>query len=272
MNLKALFGFVMCMAFATALVAQPVAPPPRDRAYDRTIEHEKKVIPYDHLREADVMWEKRIWRVIDFREKINKPFIYPREPFVQIVLDLVKEGAVSAYSDEDFGARVTAEEIEDKLSRIDTFIELDEETFEEKVTVYREEFNPEDVQKFRVKEDWIFDEESSTMVVRIIGMSPVKDVYDDNDEYLGEEPLFWVYYPECRQFFGNKEVFNEKNDSQRMSWEDLFEMRIFASYIIKESNVYDRRIQQYLGGIDIILESENIREDIRRYEHDLWSY
>ena len=270
--MRYLLSLSLLVIMAATTVAQPINDKPRDRAYDRTITDEKKILAYDHLREADVMWEKRIWRVIDFREKMNLPFTYPRAPFVSIVLDLIKEGAISAYVDEDFTARLTSEEIENKLSRIDTFVEFDEETFEEKITVYREEFNPEDVQKFRLKEDWIFDEETSSMVVRIIGMSPIKDVYDDNDEFIGEEPLFWIYYPECRQYFANKEVYNSWNDAQHPSWEDLFEMRIFASYIIKESNVYDRRIQQYLSGIDIILESEKIREEIRTYEHELWSY
>src|SRR6185503_1484861 len=34
-------------------------------------------VPYLYVREADVMWSKRIWRVIDLREKINLPFYYP---------------------------------------------------------------------------------------------------------------------------------------------------------------------------------------------------
>ena len=34
----------------------------------------RKVIPYAPLREADVMWTKRIWRTIDLREKVNHPF------------------------------------------------------------------------------------------------------------------------------------------------------------------------------------------------------
>ncbi len=37
----------------------------------------KKVTSYEHIREADVMWSKRVWRVIDLREKFNHPLYYP---------------------------------------------------------------------------------------------------------------------------------------------------------------------------------------------------
>ena len=61
---------------------------PRDDVYDRHLMEEKRLLTYDHLREADVFWEKRIWRVVDVREKMNKPFVYPQKPFINILLDL----------------------------------------------------------------------------------------------------------------------------------------------------------------------------------------
>ena len=41
----------------------------------------KKVIPYEFVREADVMWSKRVWRAIDLREKFNHPLYYPLDDF-----------------------------------------------------------------------------------------------------------------------------------------------------------------------------------------------
>jgi hypothetical protein len=57
-----------------------------------------------------------------------------------------------------------------------------------------------------------------------------------------------------------------------MSWEDLFEIRYFSSYIMKESNAYDRRIQEYATGLDLLYESDRIGNDIRNYESNLWEY
>jgi len=67
-------------------------------------------------------------------------------------------------------------------------------------------------------------------------------------------------------------VFNTGNDASPITWEDLLEMRFFSSYIYKVSNVYDRRLQDYKTGVDLLLEAEKIKAEIFNFEHDLWSY
>jgi hypothetical protein len=47
---------------------------------------------------------------------------------------------------------------------------------------------------------------------------------------------------------------------------------MFSSYGYKEQNVYDRMINEYSTGMDALLESERIKEDIFVLEHDLWEY
>jgi len=49
-------------------------------------------------------------------------------------------------------------------------------------------------------------------------------------------------------------------------------MRYFSSYISQESNVYDRKVEDYLSGVDMLLEAEKIRMEIFNFEHDLWEY
>ena len=43
-----------------------------------------------------------------------------------------------------------------------------------KDSVVVQEFNPDDVTKFRIKEEWVFDKESSRMYARILGIAPIK--------------------------------------------------------------------------------------------------
>ena len=288
-NLKFVFlGLIACMLLATtAMFAQPDPKPtkteasdpddadtPLDGVYERTTIEEKRILPYDHIREADVFWEKRIWRVIDVREKINKPFTNPEMPFIQILMEAAQEGNITLYSvlDDKFKNPLTVDEASSIGASVDTIITFDPETFKEEEKIVRNELNWEDVKRYRVKEVWFFDEETSTMQVRILGIAPLREVYDDNDNFRYEQPLFWVYYPELRETIAREPAFNPFNDAVRMSWEDIFEMRYFSSYIFKESNVYDRRIQDYKTNMDILLEAEKIKESIFEFEHDLWSY
>ena len=254
--------------------SDPNADRPLDDITEKTTIAEKRILPYDHIREADIFWEKRIWRVIDVREKMNLPFSYPERPLFTILMDAAMEEQIKVYSTEDdkFSSRLLPDEVASMGATIDTITTFDPETYEEQIQIVRNELNPEDVKRFRLKEVWFFDEESSTMQVRILGIAPLIDVKDENGNFKYEKPLFWVYYPDSRPILGREKVFNPGNDASPNTWEDLFEMRYFASYIYKESNVYDRRLEGYLTGIDILLEADKIKESIFNFEHDLWSY
>lgn len=254
--------------------SDPNAGKPVDDIVEKRITVEKRLLPYDHVREADIFWEKRIWRVIDIREKMNLPFAYPERPFFSILMDAATSGEITVYSTEDdkFTNPLVPDEVASMGATIDTVITFDPETYEEQLQVVRNDLNPEDVKRFRLKEVWFFDKETSTLQVRILGIAPLIDVKDENGNFRYEKPMFWVYYPEAREVLSRERVFNFGNDASPVTWEDLMEMRYFSSYIYKESNVRDRRLQDYLTGVDLLLEADKIKQDIFNFEHDLWSY
>jgi gliding motility associated protien GldN len=137
------------------------------------------------------------------------------------------------------------------------------------------EVDPDSIYQFRVKEEWVFDKESSRMFVRILGICPVKPIYTSTGQFIDMVPLFWVYYPDARGVLSRYEAFNGKNFGARMTWEELFENRMFSSYITKTTmdNPYDRRLKDYIKDpILRLLEGENIKDKIFNYEQDLWSY
>ena len=244
-----------------------------DGIYERTIGKERKILPYEDIREADVFWQKRIWRMIDTRQKMNEIFVTPTAPFIKILLDVAqKHEDAYIFSDEDFTVQTKMSEVQQTLGSIDTIRVIDPETYEETIEVVTNEFNWEAVQSYRLKEDWVFDEESSRMIVRILGIAPIMDVIDDNGNYRGQRAMFWAYYPSFRQYLVTKETFNRQNDGIRLTWEDVLEARMFSSFIVKESNIQDRRIKDYATGRDALIESERIRNELFEREHNLWSY
>ena len=248
---------------------------PLDEVVEKEIMSERRVLSYQPVRESDIMWEKRIWRIIDVREKMNQPFSYPEKPFFKIISDAVTNGDLPAYSTEDdkFTRRLSTDDVLGMLSKSDTVVTFDPETYEEKVQIVRNDINWQDVKRIRLKEVWYFDKESSQLQVRILGIAPLIDVTDNDGNFRFEKPMFWIYYPQARELFARHRVFTMGgNNNATISWEDLLEMRSFASYIYKDSNVQDRKLEEYLSGVDLLMQSERIKSEIFNFEHDLWQY
>jgi len=257
-----------------------------DAAYVRETNLTKRVIPYPHLREADVMYMRRVWQVMDLQQKINHPYYFPTVPikdrknlFDVIRQGLLIEGSLVAYStgaidDDEFQIPLLPDSVYNLLN----IITIEDEYADDGLTIIGEKkvetaIKSDDITRYMLKEDWIWDRQRSERYVRIIGIAPMMEKFDENSgNSLGYTPLFWLYYPECRYVFANADVFNLFNDAQRRTYEDLFQKRYFASYIIKESNVYDRTILSYAKGRDGLAESERIKEELFILEHDLWHY
>lgn len=283
-TLKSLFVFAFA-ALSFGAQAQVIdynenPGPEEDGVFIKHHVFENRVVPYVFIREADVMWTRRYWRKMDLREKKNHPLYYPiqeikdRKSLTQVLMDAVKnEGTLTAYADEEFQRILTPQEIQSKLFTVDSIEDIDIDTglpFWRSDTVKVE---PKDIELYLIKEDWVFDKARSVMEVRIIGICPVANRVDEVGEPY-KEPLFWIWYPEARQTLANAEVFNPKNSAERRSFEEIFQMRQFSSYIMKEENVYDRSILDYKkhSPMDQLLEAERIKNEIRVFESDLWEY
>lgn len=280
--------FFFCLCFMSTAYAQQneeemitEASDPFDEDYYvddivmRSDEMENRVLPYEHVREADIAWQKRIWRTLDTREKMNLAFQNVDEPLVKVVQEHLENGDIRGFKDEKFKEPIAIEDIGGIFSYTDTITYFDEDTYEEKIRIVQNDIDVRDVKRYRLKEIWFFDEEASAMKVRIMGIAPLKDVVADDGTYLGEEALFWVYFPEARQYLSKHRVPNDFNDFAPMSWADLFDSRFFASYITKQSNTLGLRVKDMFSeeqGIDRLLEGEKIKMELFNFEHDLWEY
>jgi gliding motility associated protien GldN len=237
-----------------------------------------KPIAYDYIREGDVMWSKNIWRVIDTRQKMNQPFVYEKKPLIQIIHEAAKRGDITVYDPavvnaDQFTTVMNINDVAKIGSSIDTVQQ--QSVFnpdQEETVIISNVLTWDKIKKFRIKEVWFFDTKTSSMQVRIIGIAPVMEDYDDAGNYRGDMTMYWIPYASLRDMLAKEEVFNAQNDSQHYSWEDLFEIRKFESYIYKESNVFDRNIQEYATNVDAQLESERIKQEIFEKEHDVWEY
>ena len=241
----------------------------------RTAAEDLRTLDYAPLEEIDVIWQRKVWRVIDLREKLNQPFKNEDRPLFTIFNELSDNGDIKVFKDENFKEAMGADELVSLLNRVDTVTVYDPETYEEKIEITESPINPHDIARFRVKEVWYFDKKHSVMKARILGIAPIQDVFDDETGVFKYSlPLFWVYYPKARKFLGREYVPNDFNDVAPMRWDKLFEDRFFASYIVAASNSLGLRLQDIHpdSKYDQLLEAEKIKQDLFNFEHDLWTY
>jgi gliding motility associated protien GldN len=249
---------------------------PLDDFTERSVVAERQTLRYQPVREADILWEKRLWRVLDVREKMNQPFVAPESPLFKVVAEAALEGELRVYSTEDdqFRKVLDPESVRAMLFSVDTIYRPNLDTGEEEVVVVQNERSWEDVKRFRIKEAWYFDTRTSSLKVRILGIAPLLDVVDENGDFKFEVPLFWLHYPSARSFLAqHKAITHGGNAAATTTWEDIFEMRHFASVVIKENNVQDLRLQDMFGsGRELVLQGERIEAALFNREHDLWSW
>lgn len=282
------------LLFLSAAYAQKVETEKKSLVLDGVVKmeqvKEREPIAYPTIREADVFWSRRVWRVLDLREKMNYPLYYPtevirsRKSFVQTLVGAIQQGKIKAYDtdSDEFITELSMSEMRSRFGAVDRTVTRQKlDGSGDTTSTIRGEFNWGEVQELLIKEDWYFDKHLSQMFVRIIGICPVrvyaKDVNtgdDDIDAEVVKKQLFWIYYPEARKVLANTLCFVGENDMGQISFDDLFLKRRFASYMTAISNGQNNRtVQMYTRtGKEAMLESERLKNEIMNFESDLWEY
>ncbi|MCR4737124.1 MAG: gliding motility protein GldN [Bacteroidales bacterium] len=301
--------FAFSFAFAQddeegSTMQQPINRAPAEFAWEQVDVGEfSDPIPYAPIRQADVMYYYTIWRTIDLREKVNHPLYFPTEvrgtwrSLAQTIFDAIDmdhpertEDVLPVYTDDMCLEPTPRGDLRGNLAISYNIDDIDIETGEVIGTKPVEiPFEPKDIISYNIKEIWYFDKQTSTFKTQILTLEPIMEYvrpntssnYDEesqDNENVSEAPvkkrIGYIYYSELRPFLAKQEVYNVRNNAQRLSFDDLLTWkREFASLIYKQANVYDREIQEYItNSRDQRLESERITDELRRFESDLWEF
>ncbi len=256
-----------------------------DGLYEKAHVINNKPIPFPYVREADVLWAKKVWRIVDLRERMNLPLYYPiqamddRYSLINLLMNGIQYEGLTAYSakgNDEFKVPLSWEQVMFEMGSVADTQEVQNAVtglFEKKVI--GAELRSDEVKQIMLKEIWFFDRNYSRLDVRIIGLCPIREYVTSagGTEEFAKKQVFWIYFNQVRPLFAKHEVFNPKNDAQRRTFDDIFIKRYFGSYVVREANVYNNRnIEQYAAGLDAMLEAERIKNEIFTFEHDMWQF
>jgi len=235
------------------------------------------------VREADVLFSKRQWRIIDLREKQNKRASWPVNPITKILYENVRKGVIKPYVSDSLKAAYNIENFMlrgSEIEYIETPTDPNDPTITKLDTVFTA-FDPEQrIKQLLIMEDWIFDKKRSTMTQRIIAIAPLfRQKVAGID--LGVQPLCWLKFEDryeaetdCRDILNTLFMFNPENSRSKFSYDDWFAQRLFSSYVVKTSNMYDTSILQdpnyKKNGLGALIESERIKQQTMREESDMY--
>jgi len=263
-------------------IVKPAFIRPLDGYYRKTnIPNSTKTTAYAAVHERDVVFAKRVWREIDLREKMNQYLASPKRRLIDVILAGIDNRDIAAYdprstkddpNGDSFATRLTVAQARSMLADSAVVDIVDKKTGDKTGSrLVAGEFNPDNVVKFRIKEDWLYDKQRGIFEPRIIGIAPLIKVKIagnvNNTEY---QPAFWIYFPEARPLLATREAIRRDNDATGLSFDDVFMKRLFNSYVVKQSNDRDERIRDYAKGIDKLYEAEHQKLHLMGWELGLW--
>ena len=249
-----------------------------------------KPLDYGYVDDRDILFSKMVWEKIVLDERANFPMYYPidtnnigsdRRSLYDVLMKSIKNGKIeNIYDDSYFTTKRTLKDIESALVKIDTTelgieqLNAGEELSAEYIN--RRDITSADISEYHVKGLWYFDKRQSEMKYRLLGIAPVApDVNFIDSDQPDLVPLFWIFFPDAREVLHQSKAFNNENSSMPVSFDHLLNSRRFQGYIFKEENVQgDRAVSEYVSqnALMQLLESERIKDKIRDFELDMWTY
>jgi len=243
--------------------------------FDQKQSDNDSFLEFDYIDERDILWSKIVYEKIDLNEKLNFPLLFPvndetYEKNRKSLWRILKENIINKRITELYFDR--NDNFKDKMSYNDVMEVVSFTELINGVPTPPEELKSIDITAYRIKGMWYFDKRQGEMKYRLLGLMPVgKNLKDDDGK--NNTDLFWIWYPSLRKILHQEMVFNEKNNANRISFDQLLISRRFSSYIYKEDNLYgDRPISSYKDkGLQSILESQRIKKEILDFEQDMWN-
>lgn len=259
-------------------------------------------VKYGYIDEKDVLKSKIVWEIIDLNDRLNQPYynningiVTKNKSLFQVLYDGIMSGKIKeVYDDDLFETKLPHDVIKNRVryeslsnAGIDKQNELGRPLTEEEKKIYTDiyEVKSDNVKLIKVKGMWYIDARDAQLKYRLLGIAAMgKDptvmgqVGPDGMPIAQEDSfidLFWIYYPDAREVLANSMVFNGRNLSSDISFDDILNARRFSSVIYKSgSGMGNGLVKDYIpnNADEQLEESDRIKDQILSMENDMWNY
>jgi len=258
-------------------------------------------VDYEYVDDKNILWSKVVYEFIDLNERLNFPLLFPvndtkyddtRKSLWRVIRENIENGKISEVYDsnnDNFteASRIIGKDSTDQEAKVFknyNISDIYKSKYVPESFVPREVASSSDIFGYVIKGVWYFDKIHAELRYRLLAIQPYgTDLKTSVDGEETETGYFWIWYPSIREILDKHLVFNDKNNNNRISFDELLINRRFSSYIYKYDNVYgDREIRDYIRQRDnesypqwqtrIIMESERIKKEILDFEIDMWGY
>ena len=229
---------------------------------------------YPEVNRKNIRFYKRVWRDIDLKNEDNYIYAIPGNSLMEVIMKAIEDGKLTPYSPEDdsFKERMSASEGIARFADSVLVPIFDDQGNQIDAQMTLNEFNPERVTKFRIKEDIFFDRQRGRLETRIIGVAPLMDITTSAElsESIGATPAFWLYFPQLRYALVKVDISDPDRGLYDMTMDDLFVQRKFASQIVRESS--PGMLQQAsMDGGSQTENPEELEAKLEAYKNRLWT-
>lgn len=261
-------------------------------------------------RKDDIVWARLTYRIIDLRYKQNFQLYFPEKhddpkykSLFRIILQAVVEGMpiyeakVNSYEPftPEFSETTRIKREDLAMQRKLCFVakgadgsdpELDDE---ESYLIYYDTinnqmiFNParyslyvKNQYKYLIQEVIFFDKHTSRLHRQLIAIAPLQPERangTDPMQFLRSSVKFWILYQDLRPYLASNYMIPFQNEVKRVTFDDFFQKRLYTSYLVGETNIYNRMILDYAKDeVNAKKEQARIETEMLNFEQDLWEY
>lgn len=256
------------------------------QGYNPYLEHNPNSL--NPIPEAHIMFRRRVWREIYLQEKQNRPFFARDKEITKLIIEGVKHGALTPYTDESLTTEMTKRQFLENLSipkeevlsaeeRALGFTddaEWGDEIPSISATTEEDHFLPNEVTTLELMEDVIFDKVSSVLVHDIQTIKLIIPAYKFPTGL--RRVVATLRYKDLVAYFDSKPKeavwVNVRNNAGNIQLTEAFKLRLFGSRIVKVENPYNATVDdiyQKTPGAGIMA-SQQLEEELIELEYFLY--